>query len=82
MLENDSPSGTQACRHTVASGHREVLNLICAVHIIAEIAGELFLAAEIVDHHVSAVPAKLGTTTREAATAHAARLWMADTAEI
>jgi DNA-binding NarL/FixJ family response regulator len=63
-------------------GHRGVLNLICAVHIIAEIAGELFLAAKTVDHHVSAVPAQLGTPTREAATARAARLRMALAAEI
>jgi DNA-binding CsgD family transcriptional regulator/tetratricopeptide (TPR) repeat protein len=51
---------------------REVLNLICAGHSNAEIAAKLFLSAKTVDHHVSAVLAKLGTPTREAA-AHAAR---------
>jgi hypothetical protein len=45
-------------------------------------AGELLLAAKTFDHNVSAVPAKLGTPTREAATAHAVRLRRADAAEI
>jgi DNA-binding CsgD family transcriptional regulator len=61
---------------------REVLNLICAGHSNAEIAAELFLSAKTVDHHVSAVLAKLGTPTREAAAAHVARLRAADAAEM
>ena len=61
---------------------REVLELICAGQTNAEIAAGLFLSAKTVDHHVSAVLAKLGTPTREAAAAHAARLGVADAAEI
>ena len=61
---------------------REVLNLICAGHSNAEIAAELFLSAKTVDHHVSAVLAKLGTPTREAAAAYAARLRASNGAEI
>jgi DNA-binding CsgD family transcriptional regulator/tetratricopeptide (TPR) repeat protein len=53
---------------------REVLDLICAGHSNAEIAVKLFLSERTVDHHVSAVLAKLGTPTRGAAAAHAARL--------
>jgi len=56
---------------------REVLGLICAGHTNAEIAGKLFISAKTVDHHVSAVLAKLGAPTREAATAHASRLGLA-----
>jgi DNA-binding CsgD family transcriptional regulator/tetratricopeptide (TPR) repeat protein len=61
---------------------REVLELICAGQTNAEIAARLFLSAKTVDHHVSAVLAKLGTPTREAAAAHAARLGVAGAAEI
>jgi DNA-binding CsgD family transcriptional regulator/tetratricopeptide (TPR) repeat protein len=53
---------------------REVLSLICAGHTNAEIAAKLFISVKTVDHHVSAVLAKLGAPTREAAAAHAARL--------
>jgi DNA-binding CsgD family transcriptional regulator/tetratricopeptide (TPR) repeat protein len=59
---------------------REVLDLICAGHSNAEIAAKLFLSGKTVDHHVSAVLAKLGTPTREAA-ARVARLRLADAAE-
>jgi DNA-binding CsgD family transcriptional regulator len=61
---------------------REVLDLISAGQTNAEIAARLFLSAKTVDHHVSAVLAKLGTPTREAAAAHAARLGVAGSAEI
>jgi DNA-binding CsgD family transcriptional regulator len=60
---------------------REVLALICAGHSNAEIAAKLFLSARTVDHHVSAVLAKLGAPTRGAAAAYAARLGLAGTAE-
>ena len=53
---------------------REVLELICAGHSNAEIAAKLVLSRRTVDHHVSAVLAKLGAPTRGAAAAHAARL--------
>jgi DNA-binding CsgD family transcriptional regulator len=53
---------------------REVLGLVCAGHTNAEIAGRLFISTKTVDHHVSAVLAKLGTPTRGAAAAEALRL--------
>jgi len=60
---------------------REVLELICAGHSNAEIAAKLFLSTRTVDHHVSAVLAKLGAPTRGAAAAHATRLGLTGAAE-
>jgi DNA-binding CsgD family transcriptional regulator len=59
-----------------------VLELICDGHTNAEIAARLFISAKTVDHHVSAVLAKLGAPTRGAAVARAAQLKLARTAEI
>jgi DNA-binding CsgD family transcriptional regulator/tetratricopeptide (TPR) repeat protein len=56
---------------------REVLDLICARHTNAEIAQKLFISVKTVDHHVSAVLAKLGAPTRRAAAARAAKLGLA-----
>ena len=53
---------------------REVLDLICAGQTNAAIAAKLFISAKTVDHHVSAVLAKLGAPNRNAAAAQAARL--------
>jgi DNA-binding CsgD family transcriptional regulator/tetratricopeptide (TPR) repeat protein len=53
---------------------REVLGLICAGRTNAEIAGELFISAKTVDHHVSAVLTKLGAPTRNVAASQAIRL--------
>jgi DNA-binding CsgD family transcriptional regulator len=53
---------------------REVLDLICEGHANAEIAKRLFISTRTVDHHVSAVLAKLDVPTRNRAAVKAARL--------
>jgi DNA-binding CsgD family transcriptional regulator/tetratricopeptide (TPR) repeat protein len=51
----------------------EVLDLLCAGHTNGEISVRLVISAKTVDHHVSAVLAKLGVPTRAHAAAEAAR---------
>jgi DNA-binding CsgD family transcriptional regulator len=53
---------------------REVLDLICDGRSNAEIAARLFISAKTVDHHVSAVLAKLEDPTRQVAASQAVRL--------
>jgi DNA-binding NarL/FixJ family response regulator len=50
-----------------------VLDLIAAGRTNAQIAQQLFISAKTVDHHVSAVLAKLGVPDRNAAATQAAR---------
>jgi DNA-binding NarL/FixJ family response regulator len=53
---------------------REVLGLVCAGHTNAEIADRPCISAKTVDHHVSAVLAKLGAHSRGEAAPQAADL--------
>ena len=79
------PAGPRAATRAHPLGltrrEHEVLDLICAGHTNAEIAGQLFISAKTVDHHVSAVLAKLGAPSREVAASQAARFGLAGPAE-
>jgi len=65
------PVGQHAAtrEHPLGLTHREreVLDLICAGYTNADIAAHLVISTKTVDHHVSAVLAKLGVRTRHAA---------------
>ena len=58
-----------------------MLDLICAGRTNAQIAERLFISVRTVDHHVSAVLAKLEVQTRNAAASQAARLGLTAAAE-
>jgi DNA-binding NarL/FixJ family response regulator len=72
------PTGARPATRAHPAGltrrEHEVLDLICAGRTNSEIAATLVISAKTVDHHVSAVLAKLGTPNRGAAAAAAARL--------
>ncbi|HEY8042706.1 MAG TPA: AAA family ATPase [Streptosporangiaceae bacterium] len=78
------PAGPHAAtrEHPLGLTRREheVLDLIVDGRTNAEIAGQLFISAKTVDHHVSAVLAKLGAPSRGAAASEAVRLGLARTA--
>jgi DNA-binding CsgD family transcriptional regulator len=67
-------SATRANPSGLTRRESEVLALITRGATNAEIAESLFISPKTVDHHVSAVLAKLGTPTRGAAAAEAERL--------
>jgi DNA-binding CsgD family transcriptional regulator/tetratricopeptide (TPR) repeat protein len=78
------PAGPRAATRKDPLGltrrEREVLDLICAGHTNASIAAKLFISAKTVDHHVSAVLAKLNVSDRNAAASQAVRLGLAGVA--
>jgi DNA-binding CsgD family transcriptional regulator len=75
------PAGPRAATRAHPLGltrrEHEVLDLIVDGRTNTEIAGRLFISVKTVDHHVSAVLAKLGVPDRNAAARQAARLGVA-----
>jgi DNA-binding CsgD family transcriptional regulator/tetratricopeptide (TPR) repeat protein len=71
------PSGARAATRAHPLGltrrEAEVLDLVSAGRTNAEISAELFVSPRTVDHHVSAVLAKLGVRTRAEAASEATR---------
>ncbi len=67
-------SATRGDPHGLTRREREILAEICAGQTNAAIAAKLFISAKTVDHHVSAVLAKLGAPNRNAAAVQATKL--------
>jgi DNA-binding CsgD family transcriptional regulator len=80
------PSGARAATraHPLGLTRREgeVLALICNGRTNAEIAAKLFISAKTVDHHVSAILAKMDAPSRNVAASEAVRLGLVGAAEI
>jgi DNA-binding CsgD family transcriptional regulator/tetratricopeptide (TPR) repeat protein len=74
MATREHPLGLTRREH-------EVLDLISAGHTNAEIARKLFISVKTVDHHVSAVLAKLDAPTRRVAATRATELGLGDSRE-
>jgi DNA-binding CsgD family transcriptional regulator len=72
------PTGTQAATRAHPAGltrrEHEVLDLICAGRTNGQISEQLVISVKTVDHHVSAVLAKLAVPSRTLAAAEAQRL--------
>jgi DNA-binding CsgD family transcriptional regulator/tetratricopeptide (TPR) repeat protein len=79
------PAGPRAAtrEHPLGLTRREheVLDLLVDGRTNAEIAEQLFISAKTVDHHVSAVLAKLGAPSRNVAASEAVRLGLARAAK-
>ena len=79
------PTGARSSTRSHPAGltqrEQEVLDLICARKSNAEIAARLVISVKTVDHHVSAVLAKLGAVTRGAAAVEAERLGLVGAAQ-
>lgn len=70
----EGPAGTTSSAPCLTRREREVLAELCAGQTNAAIAAKLSISAKTVDHHVSAVLAKLGAPNRNAAAARADQL--------
>jgi DNA-binding CsgD family transcriptional regulator len=73
---------TRAHPRGLTAREQEVLRLVCQGHTNDQISEHLFISVKTVDHHVSAVLAKLGVASRRAATTEARRLGLVTPANL